>query len=102
MSVVGLIIENQTVALSLLKFSRLRLVIEATPVDGPGVESPFPAVDLAESERDCLIRSLRGTVPSKERIVPTLGTRLHPTRSISCAFRPSAGYKGVERGRFPY
>src|SRR4029077_18572125 len=77
-SVVRLIVEHEAIALALLKRSWPGLFIEAAAIDGPTIEPSFPAVDLAENERDRFIRSLDSTVLAKNRVVPWPLLRLHP------------------------
>ena len=62
MCVVSLIIEYQAVAPAFLKRSRLCLLIEADPVDGPAIEASFAAVDLSENKWDRFIGLWGGTV----------------------------------------
>ena len=64
-SVIGLVIENQPVALALLQRCRRRLFIKALLVDGPAVEPAFAAIDLSEHERNGLDRARAFPLPPK-------------------------------------
>jgi hypothetical protein len=79
-SVIRLIIEYEAIALTLLKRSWLRLLIEAIPVDGPAIKSSFATIYLAENKRDRFVRILGHAILTEERIIPRPLLWLHPTR----------------------
>src|SRR6516225_10374322 len=80
MRIIGLIVEDQTVAFALHQAAWLGLGVVALPIDRPPVETALAAVDFAEHERNRFLGKGSRTVVAKLRVVPSLFRRLDPPR----------------------